>query len=361
MPIIPVIEYLWKVTKYPPKPICVVFGDDAFLRSSAVRHLRDQVLAADDAEFSLSLFEGDNKNTTFKEVLQELRTVAMFGGGQRLVRVDDADSFVTKYRTEFETYAEKPSEQSVLIVQLKAFDSRTKLYKKLVDSALVIEAKSESEKKMPTWVEQWSKHQYKTVCEPAAAKMIVERIGAEHGLLDQELSKLSLMVTDAQKGITTELVAQAVGSWRVRKVYDMLDLALEGKTAAALCQLNVLLTTDAKNEGKDATAILNMILPNLQKMAAATELILDAERRNVKMSVPSALQKAGVHSYYVDKTAAQLKQLGRYRGAKLLRWLLQLDHAMKGGSRSDDRRALLEAFIVKISSPQLREANPTLQ
>ena len=353
MPAIPVIDYLWKVTKFPPKPICVVFGDDAFLRSSAVRHLRDQVLADEDAEFSLRLFEGDNKNTTFKDVLQELRTIAMFGGGQRLVRVDDADAFVTKYRSELETYAEKPSEQSVLVLQLKAFDSRTKLYKKLIDSALVIEAKPESEKKLPTWVVQWSKHQYKTVCELSAAEMIIQRVGVEHGLLDQELAKLSLMVTDP-KGITTELVEQAVGSWRVRKVYDMLDLALEGKTAAAMQQLNALILA-----GEDATGIVAQIATPLRKMATATELILGAERRNSKMTVQTALQKVGVVSYYVEKTAAQLRQLGRHRGAKLLRWLLQLDLAMKGGCRSDDRRALLEAFIVKISSATLRD--PTLR
>ena len=91
MPPISVNDYLWDIAKYPAKPVCVIFGDDAFLRSNAVRHVRDQVLAAEDAEFAISQFEGDD--TTFKDVLRELRTVAMFGGGRRVVRVDEADSF----------------------------------------------------------------------------------------------------------------------------------------------------------------------------------------------------------------------------------------------------------------------------
>ena len=349
MPPIPVIDYLWKPSKYPATPICVVFGDDAFLRSNAVRHIRDQVLATEDAEFSQSFFEGDDKKLTFKEILQELRTVAMFGGGRRVVRVDEADTLVSKYRIELEDYAANPSAQAVLILQLRTFASGTKLYKALQESGLLIEAKTLPEKEMSKWVIRWCKHQYKTVCDSVAAEMIVQRIGAEHGLLDQELSKLSLMGTD-QQGITPELVEQASGSWRARTVYVMLDLALEGKTAAAMQQLNALLLA-----GEDPTGIVAQIAVPLRKLAMATKLIVEAERQKIKMPIPLALQKAGI-KFYLDKTEKQLRQLGRSRGMRLLQWVLQLDLAMKGGSRSSDRRVLLEAFIVKISNTKLRDA-----
>ena len=343
MPTIRVTDYLWRPSKYPAKPICVVFGDDAFLRSSAVRHIRDQVLTTEDAEFSQCLFEGSDKKITFKDVLQELRTVAMFGGGRRIVRIDDADTFVTKCRPELERYAAHPSDQAVLILQLKTFASNTKLYAALAESGLLIEAKTLPEKEMPQWVEQWSKHHYKTVCEPSAAEMIVQRIGAEHGLLDQELSKLSLMVADA-KSITPELVEQAGGSWRARTVYYMLDLALEGKTAAAMQQLNALILA-----GEDPPGIVARIAPSLQKLAMAARLIIDAERRNVRMSVQSALAQVKVERWLLGKAEKQLRHIGRHRGMKLLQWVLQLDLAMKGGSRRSNHRVLLEAFIVKIS------------
>jgi DNA polymerase-3 subunit delta len=330
--------------------MCVVFGDDLFLRSSAVRHLRDRVLAAEDAEFAMSQFEGDD--ATFKDVLRELRTVAMFGGDKRVVRVDEADSFVTKNRAELENYVANPSAQAVLILQLKTFPSNTKLFKILADSGLLIEAKSSSEKEMPQWVVQWSKHHHHTPCDSAAAEMIVQRIGLEHGLLDQELAKLSLMVTDAKKGITRELVEQAVGSWRSRTAFEMLDLALEGKTAAAVRQLDALILA-----GEHAVGILAQISSTLRKLAAATELILDAERRKSgKVSVRSALEKAGVKGFVLNKTEKQLLHLGRHRGAKLPNWLLQLDLDLKGDSRSDPR-LLLETFIVRLSTAKLREVS----
>ena len=339
-------NYLWDIAKYPAKPVCVVYGDDSFLRSNAVRHIRDQVLAAKDAEFALSRFEGDE--ATFKDIFRELQTAAMFGGGRQVVCIDEADSFVSKYRAELENYIVKPSQQAVLILQLKTFAANTNLYKKLAESGLLIEAKTHSEKEMPQWVVQWSKHHYKTSCELTAAEMIVDRIGVEHGLLDQELAKLSLMVTD-KKGITAELVEQTVGSWRTRTAFEMLDLALDGKTAAAVRQLDVLISA-----GENAVGILAQISATLRKLAAATELILDAERRNSKMSVRSALEKAGVKSFFLNKTEKQLLHLGRHRGAKLPKWLLQLDLSLKGDSRSDPR-LLLEMLVVKLSAAKLRE------
>lgn len=358
---IPVHEYLWDTSKFPPKPVCVVYGDDAFLRSSAVRHIRDQVLSADDAEFALSQFEGTNAKLEFKEIQRELQTTAMFGGGRRVVRVDEADTFISKYRAELEKYVEKPSELAVLILQPKSFPATTKLYKQLVTSGLLIESKTLSEKEMAGWVARWSKHRYQTPCEKVAAEMIVERIGIEHGsgLLDQELSKLSLMVTDKGRGITLELVEQAVGSWRARKAWDMLDLALAGKTAAAIRQLETLVLA-----GEEPIGVLNQIAPTLRKLAMATEVILDAERQGRKVSARSALEKVGIgekvtnpgwRQKVLEKTENQLSQLGKHRGAKLSDWLVQLDFDLKGDSKSE-ARLLLEILIVKLSTVKSRES-----
>jgi len=273
----------------------------------------------------------------------------MFGGDRRVVRVDEADSFVTKYRAELENYVANPSDQAVLVLQLKSFPATTKLYKQLVVSGLVIEARTHSEREMPGWVVQWAKSHHKVHCDKAVAEMIVHRIGLEHGLLDQELAKLALMVQDEKKGITSELVEQAVGSWRSRTAFEMLDLALAGKTAAAVRQLDALILA-----GENAVGILAQIASTLRKLAAATEIILNAERQNCKMSDRSALEKAGVKGFVLGKTEEQFKQLGRHRRAKLLDQLLQLDLDLKGESRSEPR-LLLETFIVKLSTIQLKE------
>ena len=123
----------------------------------------------------------------------------------------------------------------------------------------------------------------------------------------------------------------------------MLDLALEGKTAQAVRQLNALILA-----GENAVGILAQISATLRKLAAATEIIVNAERQQGKVSVRAALEQAGVKGFFLNKTEKQLLHVGRQRGAKLSQWLLQLDLDLKGESRSDPR-LLLEMFIVKIS------------
>ncbi|MDR2438310.1 MAG: DNA polymerase III subunit delta [Planctomycetaceae bacterium] len=339
-------DFLWDSSQFSAKAICVVYGNDSFLKFHAVRILRSQVLSDEDAEFSLTRFEGDS--IKFIDVLKEVNTLAMFGGDRRLVIIEDADSFVTKYRAELEEYAEKPSEQAVLLLLLQSFPSNTRLFTRVIEKGLVIEAASLPEKEIPKWIVRWSKHHHKTSCDPNAAEMIFQRIGAEHGLIDQELAKLALMVAPKEK-ITTTLVEKAVGSWRSQSIFVMLDLALTGQTAAAIQQLDQLLLA-----GQNAIGILAQIASRLREFAAATQLILDAEKHGKKISTAAALEQAGIKRYFIDKGAEkQLRMLGRHRGAKLLNWLLQADLDLKGASRNDPR-IILETLIIHIADPRFR-------
>lgn len=338
-------DFLWDPSQFSAKAVCVVFGNDPFLKFHAVRILRNQVLSEEDAEFSLTRFEGDS--IKFIDVLKEVNTLVMFGGGRRFVIVEDADPFVTKYRTELEEYTEKPSEQAVLLLLLQTFPSNTRLFTRITERGLAIEATSLPEKEIPKWIVRWSKHHHKTPCDPDAAEMIFQRIGAEHGLIDQELAKLALMVAPKEK-ITTALVEKAVGSWRSQSTFEMLDLALAGQTSAAIRQLDQLLLA-----GENAVGILAQIAPTLRKFSAATQLILDAEKHGKKISTNTALEQAGVNRYFIAKSEKQLRMLGRYRGGKLLGWLLQADLDLKGSSRSDPR-IILETLIIQIADPRLR-------
>lgn len=344
-------DYFWSPGKYPIKDFCVIFGKDAFLKFHAVRLIRDHVLEGEDAEFSLTRFEG--ASVRLQDVLKELATKSMFGGGRRLVVVEDADSFITKYRTELEDYADKSSKNAVLLLVPDSFPSNTKLFKKLAENGLIVEAEALSEKELPKWIVRWAKHQHRVACDLNAADLLLQRIGPEHGLLDQELAKLALLVPTKDDGsagcITPELVEEAAGSWRTQIVFEIFNLALTGQTASAIREMDRLLLS-----GEDVISIFNQNASTLRKLAAATRLILDAEKNGKKITVRQALTQIGVVKPFIQsKMEKQLMSLGRHRGAKLLDWLLQADLDFKGGSRSDPR-LILETLIFKIADPRLR-------
>lgn len=338
-------EFLWEPSKYPAKEVCVVFGEDAFLKFHAARMLRDQVLDGEDAEFSLTRLEGDSVG--INDVLKEVSTRAMFGSGRRFVQLEDADGFVSKFRAELEDYVDRPSKQSVLLLQLKSFPNNTRLFKKIVETGLIVEAKALSDSEIPKWIVRWAKQRHRVDCKTDAARLLLDRVGPEYGLLDQELAKLALMVLE-KGSITTELVEKGVGSWRSQTTFEMLDLALSGQTAAAVAQLDKLILA-----GENAIGILAQISATLRKMGTATQVILEAEKNRRKMLPAAALKQVGIKGYFVDKTEKQLLKLGRHRGKKILDWLLQADLDLKGASRSDPR-LILETLIVRISDPRLR-------
>src|SRR5262249_28685776 len=130
------IDYLAAPDKYPPKEVCVAYGDDLFLRRQVLVKLRHAVLGEDEGEFSLSTFEGDKAE--FRDVVEELTTIAMFGG-QRLVVVEEADDFVSRYRPQLEDYVAKPGRSGILLIDVKSWPSNTRLYKALDAQGLAVD------------------------------------------------------------------------------------------------------------------------------------------------------------------------------------------------------------------------------
>ena len=365
------IDYLKQTDAGKVPPVCAIFGDESFLKRQCLARLQQQVLG-DDEDVSSSTFSGDSAE--LRDVLAELSTIAMFGG-KRLVVVDDADkriararkesvkssaansskdaaeeavSFISRNRAKLEDYVEKPVCSSVLVLVADSFPGNTKLYKGVVNSGLAIDCcRPKSESQIPAWVAKWlidwAKDAHKLRLSKDAADLLVDIVGIEMGLLDQELDKLALLVgKDGNIGVET--VSQNAGNWRTRTVWDMLDAVLEGKVAGALGQLDRLLAA-----GEDPVAVLAMISGSLRRLAAATRIVLQGESAGRRVSPRSALEHSGVKPFVLGKTELQLKRLGRHRGARLYRQLLKADLDLKGDSALSPR-LVLEGLIVRLAA-----------
>jgi len=336
------IQYLAQPQKHPAQSVCVIFGDELFLRRQSLLALRQAVLSDDEGDFSFSAFEG--RSTELRDVLEELSTVAMFGG-KRLVVVEEADEFVSKYRAELEDYVARPAATGVLVLDVKTFPSNTRLYKAVADAGLIIDCSAPATAQITHWLTGRAKQAQQVELAKAAAELLVEMVGPELGLLDQELAKLALSVGN-DRTITPEMVSRLVGGWRARTAWDMLDAALEGNAGGALSQLDRLLAA-----GEQPIAVLAQISASLRRFAAATRLVLQAEAAGRRIAPAQALGQAGVRAFVLPKAERQLRRLGRHRGAELYRWLLQADLDLKGASALPPR-LILERLILHLAAPQ---------
>lgn len=334
-------------SKFLAKPsdaaVCAVYGDEDFLRRQVLLALRDTVLGDEDAEISLTRFEGPD--ATLSDVLSELETVAMFGSGRRLVVVEQADKFVTNYRKELEDYAAQPLSTGVLVLELKSFPANTNLYKTVLKTGLIVDASAPKGAALVRWLIDWAARHHSAEISQPAAELLVELTGPELGLLDQEVAKLALSMGPDQR-VTPELVKQHVGTWRAQTAWVMLDAALDGKLPEALRQLDLLL-----GAGEQPHGVLSQVASSLRRMAAATRLVLQGEATGRRVSVAQALEQIGTQTFVVRKIEPRLRRLGRQRGQRLYRWLLQADLDMKGAS-SAPPRLILERLIIRLAAPQ---------
>src|SRR5690606_40604745 len=113
--------------KHPPAAVCVLFGDEAFLKRLVLAELKQVVLEGDDAEFSTRVFDG--RELELRDLWDALATRNLFGGGRHLVIVDESDPFVSEHRAELEDYVKQPRSSSVLVLDVKQWAASTRLYK----------------------------------------------------------------------------------------------------------------------------------------------------------------------------------------------------------------------------------------
>lgn len=337
------IEFLGRSSGDIPA-VCVCTGGERFLKRLALGELRRQVLGDDDGAFSLTQFEG--RSATLRDVTDELSTLALFGGGRRLVVVSEADDFVTANRAELEDYVARPQRAGVLVLDVKTWPANTRLAKAVAASGLTIACDPPSPAKLQSWLVERAQREHDVRLAASAAEALVEIVGPELGILDQELAKLASYAGAGGK-VTAEMVEDLVGGWRTKTAWEMLDATLAGNAAQALQQLDRLLLG-----GENPIGLLGMIGSTLRRFATAARSIDEADRHGRRTSLRQALQAAGFKPFILAKAEQQLRTLGRQRAGQLHRWLLETDLALKGQSHQPPR-LVLEQLIVRLACAEL--------
>ncbi len=321
-------------------PVVAAFGDDAFLRRRTTLQLL-KLSGIDEQE--ARAFEGDE--CVWRDVHDELATVSLFDPDQRRVAlVKNADDLVKASRPQMEKWASSPVPSSLLLLELSTFPSNTKLYKIVNEKGRLIDCSAPKGKTAEAWIKQWASTQYQLTLTSAQTGFILDRVGNEYGLLDQELAKASLYAGDKGK-ITDDQLKLAIGSWRTQTVWEIVAAAAEGRTAEALEQLHRVLLA-----GEVPHAIAPQMSWSLRRYATAAHLVAQAERAHKRLPLRDALMHAGFRPFEVGKAEEQLRRIGRHRGLALLDWLLELDLKIKGSHAHDDRAALaIEELIVRLA------------
>jgi DNA polymerase-3 subunit delta len=333
------MAFLEKSAKLKRQPVFVLSGDEDFLKRRCREAIVAGLLGDADAEFAVSVYAAEKLDVT--TVRNELDTLP-FLAPLRIVVVENADPFVAEHRAALEKYAANPSKVGVLVLEVKTFPETTKLAKALPDAAKV-SCKSPSPYRLDeahSWCVAWcqSRHGRKLTADAAAA--LVERVGTQLGLLDQELGKLAVAVGE-RKQITPADVEAFVGRSRAANVFRILDAVGEGKPGEAFGILAELF-----EEGEAALAVLGPLTAQLRKLGTVGRLLA------LGQSLGPAMDAANVPKWLQARQSVerQVRHLGRRRLLAIADWLVEANLGLKGGSPLPDRLQL-ELLLVKLARP----------
>jgi len=352
-----VLDYLAPGKPAKPPAVCVLFGDEPFLKQLAFKRLIQAALG-DDPDAPYASFDCEERLPEWRDVMDELSTQSLFGGGgPKLVVLRAADKFVSTHRPKLEDFVAAPRGGGTLVLEVDEWPANTRLYKAVDQTGLQIDCRPpqrlQGKTKVPdeaavvNWIMAWAKEQHGFQLGRDAAQLLLDLTGSVFALLDQNLAKLALFATDGKK-IDAITVQEVVGGWRAKSTWDLVDAATIGDAGEALQVLDRLLQS-----GEHPLALFGSVSWSLRRYAAATKLFQQAERRGDRPNLREALIAAGFRDWPVGsikKAEDRLKQLGRDRAGKLYQWLIEADLAMKGSHSHEDRaRFVLEQLIFCMS------------
>src|SRR6478672_52426 len=118
MPTIHVLDFLAAPGDHRATGICVLFGDEQFLKKRAVAEVRRQALGEKSDELP-TVHDCQERMPEWRDVADEISTQSLFGGGgPRLVLLEGADAFVSAHRDRLEDYVGKKKHSGLLVLEV---------------------------------------------------------------------------------------------------------------------------------------------------------------------------------------------------------------------------------------------------
>ena len=308
------------------KPVYALVGADTFLQLQKLSEIvRELPVDAQRSDF-------DGETAELADVLDDLRSFAMFGGG-KLVVVREADAFVSRYREQLEDYLENPSTSATLVLRLSSLPATQRIHKRIAKVGSI--EPCAPPKDLAKWVVERAKTAHKLTVGLDAARALVDMIGDDLGRLDTELAKLALQADGGK--LSASDVAGNVVFQREREMWDLTNALAAGDAAEALKRWRQLVQNDSSAEFR-AVTWLSLWLTDVAHILANNQAAIGKMRWKYRESFDAFL-----------KSARELGEAGYQRAVDLL---AEIDKQSKSGV--GDAAENVERFILTLAAENAR-------
>lgn len=219
------------------KPVFALVGSDTFLQLQAQGDILRQ------APKDVQRIDIDGERAELADVLDEVRSFAMFGG-YKLVIVRDGETFISRFREALEKYLASPAQTGTLLFRCATLMKTTRVYKAI--DALGGIVTCDPPKQLAGWITAQAKNAHGMTLTGEAAKLLAELVGDDLGRLDNELAKLALTSDGGRIG-----PGEISGTIAFQKELEMVELTnalTAGNVPEAVRRWRQLVTLDPGSE-----------------------------------------------------------------------------------------------------------------
>ena len=300
-----------------------------------MRSMQQEALGAILHEFTgqTQRVDADGETAELAEVLDELRSFAMFAG-MKVVAVRNADEFVSRFRQQLEDYVAKPSDSATLVLRFNSLPSNQRIYKAIVKTGQIVPC--QPPKDLKGWIVARGKSVHGLGISVEAAALLADLIGDDLGRIDGELAKLALSSIGGRIGV--EEIGQSVVFQREREMWDLTNALAGGDPAEALRRWRQLVQGDSSAEFR-AVAWLCIWLENVGKALA----MLKHGENAFTIGQALRIWPRDVQQKFVNSVKA-LGERGRKRAVDLL---AEIDFQTKTGV--GDAAENVERFLLSMA------------
>lgn len=301
-------------------PVYLLFGEEAFLKQSYKKKLREAILGDDTMNYNY--FEG--KGLDVQELISLSDTMPFFCE-KRLILIEDSGFFKTAPEGLTEYLSVMPETTCFVFVE-EQVDKRNRLYKKVKELGHVAEMKRQDSTQLARWAASILAQNGRKITSQTM-NLFLDRVGDDMEQLRSELEKL-IAYTMGQEIVTSEDVEAITTVQVTNQVFEMVTAIVTKKTKKAMELYEDLLTLK-----EPPMRILFLIARQFHQLLLAKEMKAQGLDRG---TIASRLK---VPPFVAGKV---LTQAGAFSRTQLLEWVksaVEAEEAVKTG-RLNDRLAV---------------------
>ncbi|NRD19971.1 DNA polymerase III subunit delta [Winogradskyella eckloniae] len=317
------------------KPIYFLMGEEAYYIDKISDFIENNVLDESEKGFNQMVLYG--RDVTIDEIESNAKRYPMMAERQVVIVKEAQD--LSRTIEKLAQYAANPQPSTVLVLnyKYKKLDKRKALYKAIKKvGGVVFESKTMYENQVADWIRRVLAGQNYNIS-PKASQMLVEFLGTDLGKIDNELSKLKIVLPEGTQ-ITPDHIEENIG---ISKDYNNFELrkAIGERNVVKAHRIAKYFGENPKDNPFVFTVYsLFSFFSQLLQLHGMTD-------RNPR-SIASAIK---VHPYFVTEYLDAAKNFPMKKVSYIIGVLREYDVKGKGvGANATPEGDLLKELLVKI-------------